>query len=790
MSADDPDGPSPGFPEPAPTPAPGPRSSGASGRRGRRRNSVHGVSRTISYAVAGVCVVAMAFAGLSPTGATATDVVLVVVATATCVWAAATAPWWALTASAAVVAAFSRDLVTLVPAAAAGITMAAVGARTLNAAWLRSLCALAVVFAASRLQVPGPMGTESIVGLLTCTGLAVSGAWRLPAPMRRRTLVASVATVGVAVVASGLFAASAFTSRTALTNGNDQAQRGLDALTVGDVAAAQASFESAARSFGRADQQLGQVWTQPARLVPVVAQHRTASSGLASGAADVSARLATTLSTLDLDSVRVIDGRIDLAAIDALEPRLLELQDTIEVLAEVVADAENPWLVDALQRRLRDTAADVETRREQGETALAAVRRAPAILGADEPKVYFVAFVTPAEVRGSLGFMGNWAELTVDAGEITMSDFGRHTDLSEGGDPSTWRIDPTADGMDEFLDRYGRIGFANRPGGVASPQIWQIVTASPHFPSTGRVIAELYPQSGGRVIDGVFALDAKVMAALLEFTGPISAAELPADADIAGLPAQLDADNAEQFLLFDQYLRFENDNPDRIDALEVLSTLTVERLLAGALPGPTELGRVMAPLASDGHLAAWMVDPDAQELITTMGFDRALPALAGGDGVAVALNNGSGNKIEVFLGADVTYRRSIDPATGLLQGMLTVELTNDAPPSGLPGYVIGNSVGLPPGSNRLLVSLYVPFPYNSATLDGQPVEMTLDTEQGWTLMGHTVDIAPGGTRTLEMTFSGVLDRFGPDVEPLVMLPNLASPPTFTMNDDSPAVDGT
>jgi hypothetical protein len=460
------------------------------------------------------------------------------------------------------------------------------------------------------------------------------------------------------------------------------------------------------------------------------------------------------------------------------------------VLADVVADAENQWLVDPLQRRLRDTAADVETRREQGETALAAVRRAPAILGADEPKVYFVAFVTPAEVRGSLGFMGNWAELTVDAGEITMSDFGRHTDLREGGDPSTWRIDPTTDDMEEFLDRYGRIGFANRPGGVASPQIWQIVTASPHFPSTGEVIAQLYPQSGGRPIDGVFALDAKAMAAMLEFTGPISAAELPDDVDIAGLPAELHADNAEQFLLFDQYLRFEDDNPDRIDALEVLSTLTVERLLAGALPGPTDLGRVLKPLASNGHLAAWMVDPDAQDLITTMGFDRALPALDGGDGVALALNNGSGNKIEVFLGADVTYRRSIDPDTGLLQGVLTVDLTNDAPAGGLPRYVIGNSVGLPLGSNRLLVSMYAPFPYNAATLDGEPVEMTLDTEQGWSLMGHTVDIAPGDTRTLEMQFSGVLDRFGPDVEPLVMLPNLVSPPTFTLNDVSPAVGDT
>ena len=62
--------------------------------------------------------------------------------------------------------------------------------------------------------------------------------------------------------------------------------------------------------------------------------------------------------------------------------------------------------------------------------------------------------------------------------------------------------------------------------------------------------------------------------------------------------------------------------------------------------------------------------------------------------------------------------------------------------------------------------------------------MVVDTEQGLTVMSTTVDIPPGGTRTLEITFTGTLDRRGDDdvetVEPAVLLPNLAIPPTFTL----------
>ena len=40
--------------------------------------------------------------------------------------------------------------------------------------------------------------------------------------------------------------------------------------------------------------------------------------------------------------------------------------------------------------------------------------------------------------------------------------------------------------------------------------------------------------------------------------------------------------------------------------------------------------------------------------------------------------------------------------------VVDVTLTNDAPASGLPRYVIGNDQGLPDGTSRMLVTLYGP----------------------------------------------------------------------------------
>ncbi len=86
----------------------------------------------------------------------------------------------------------------------------------------------------------------------------------------------------------------------------------------------------------------------------------------------------------------------------------------------------SPWLIAPLQDRLADLDDDIDDAKPKLDNVVTAVQVAPAMLGADGERRYFIAFTTPAETRGLGGFMGNWAELTANDGRLAIADFGTH----------------------------------------------------------------------------------------------------------------------------------------------------------------------------------------------------------------------------------------------------------------------------------------------------------------------------------------------------------------------------
>ena len=86
------------------------------------------------------------------------------------------------------------------------------------------------------------------------------------------------------------------------------------------------------------------------------------------------------------------------------------------------------------------------------------------MLGANGKRVYFIAFTTPTEARGSGGFMGNWAEVTFDKGHISVTGFGRTVDLIVNGDT----------------------------------EHWVRITSSPNFPDVAKLIADGYSMNHAR----------------------------------------------------------------------------------------------------------------------------------------------------------------------------------------------------------------------------------------------------------------------------------------------------
>ncbi|HUF98202.1 MAG TPA: DUF4012 domain-containing protein [Ilumatobacter sp.] len=370
--------------------------------------------------------------------------------------------------------------------------------------------------------------------------------------------------------------------------------------------------------------------------------------------------------------------------------------------------------------------------------ALEAVRVAPYLLGEDAPRHYLVNFTTPVEARGRTGFAGNFAELEANAGQIRMTRFGRIADLQREGTPL---VERKISGPPEYLMRYGRFEPA---------MTWQNVTMSPDFPSVAAVMAELYPQSGGRQIDGVLSVDPTALAALLELTGAVA---------VGGLAEPITAANALDYLQERQYVDLPN--AERIDLLEAVAHATFERLTNIDLPNPRRMGEILSGSIDGGHLRFVVFEARVGRLLHRVRLDGAMPPVDG-DSIAVVTNNAGGNKIDLFMRRTTTYSVHWQPETGAVSAELTMEFMNTAPTTGLPAVIIGNAIRptadqpLPPpaGTNRLWLSVYSAWNPTSVLIDGRPTKLEAGRELGRFVVSGFVDIPASATRIVTISVSG------------------------------------
>ncbi len=125
------------------------------------------------------------------------------------------------------------------------------------------------------------------------------------------------------------------------------------------------------------------------------------------------------------------------------------------------------------------------------------------ILGETQTMRYLVAFQNTAELRATGGFMGSFAELDIERGEIV------NMHVPEGG---TYAVQGQ-------LTRH-----------IASPEPLQLINArwelqdanwSPDFSQSAQKMAWFYENAGGPSVDGVIAVNSTLLPSLLEITGPI-----------------------------------------------------------------------------------------------------------------------------------------------------------------------------------------------------------------------------------------------------------------------------
>jgi hypothetical protein len=721
----------------------GHRNHSEKGSATRAQNRTTDLDRRLIAGTAALAGLGAAFAGGEPTGLGLVDLVFRAAFAAVIVFAASRARRWTWIILAGVTAVASADGGLLVVSVVA-LAVAIVGGMMSRRRLIGAVSAAIAVQALLRLPDLGFSGASALVTVAAVVPVLVSGYLMLPRRQRRLVHRVGIVAAAFVVVSAGLFAFSVLGAVTGVRSGIDRVHDGLVAAGDGDMTYAAELFEDSNSSLESASSMLGAWWASPVRLVPGLAQQARALDEATASAADVSFAAGEAATAADFERLRYLDGRIDVEGLRAAQAPLDAAVESMDAATASLDAADSPWLLPLVRSRVDRFAAELDNTRDEVGLAALGARAAPGLVGGDGPRTYLVLFTQPAETRGLGGFIGGYAELRAENGEIRLATSGKGGELNRVPN----RAERTISGPPDYLARYNRF----RPAFYI-----QDVTLSPDFPSVAAVSAELYEQTTGRRVDGVIAVDPYGLEELLSFTGPIS---------VDGLDRRLTEDNTAEFLIREQYLQFDRaegraEEIERRDVLSDVGSEAFDQLVNGDLPGPRRAGDVLGPVVAERHLMAHGFRPEEQDLFVALGAAGALEPPADRDAFMLVTQNKGNNKIDSFLYRSIDYLTTFDPSTGELEATATITLRNDAPADGLPLAIIGsNDQGLPLGTNSMFFSFYTPHLLREVRLDGEEWQMEVQREGGFRVYSRFLELAPGQSTTLELDLMGELPTDG------------------------------
>ncbi|MGH9051384.1 MAG: DUF4012 domain-containing protein [Acidimicrobiia bacterium] len=547
----------------------------------------------------------------------------------------------------------------------------------------------------------------------------------------------------VAVAASLMTVLAGIDARNLLTDGRSAAHQAVAAARRGEPDVAAQRFAQAAEDFGEAHDKLGSPLLTPGLAVPVLGSNLYAARELSAAGLDLSRAGQQLTAPVDPEKLRLRGGRIDIEEVRRITPALEEAAALLSKTADRVDDLNTAFLVEPVRDAVDEVEEELADTEQDAVRGAAAAKVAPAVLGAEGPRRYFLAVQNPAELRATGGFIGNWGILTAQDGKVDLEFIDRVDVLNQRSGP-----DATITGPEEYLNRYGQF----------EPALtWQNVNMSPDFPVVGEVIAELYPQSGGESIDGVIAVDPAGLAALLQLTGPVS---------VEGWPVPLTPQNVVDVTLSEAYEAFARE-PARADFLGDVADEVFDVATEGDLGRPGRVANVLGRAAREGHFSLYFTRPGEQEIAELVNAEGSVPPTSS-DGLMLVTQNAGANKIDYYLRRHMDYSVRIEPTSGRsahLTGSLDVGLENTAPDTLLPQSVIGPSEGLEDrfvaGENFSYVSVYTPAGLTAVNVNGVPIEVAADTELGRNVFSTFLSTLSGTTTTLSLGLDGEVS-LGPD----------------------------
>lgn len=519
-----------------------------------------------------------------------------------------------------------------------------------------------------------------------------------------------------------------------------EAQRGRDLLLSAerrlraqDADGARSILERARTEFTRAEGDLSSGLVLPASYVPLVRrQVKTARALVGAGRliADAGLAAADAADARPPGGWRAAGGAIEL---DALGRAVVPVERSREALARArrtLESAPSSLIVPPVAAQLDEALRRVREAERGVARAAAGFEAAPALLGAEGKRRYFMAFDNLAELRGTGGLIGYFAVLEVEDGRLALGE--------PAGRPQEDFPPPEESGPktpEWFLNSYRRYGVLHD---------WRNINITTDFPTVARIILQVTPEDVGP-LDGVIQMDPIALSSLLRLTGPVTAPDLP---------EPLTSDNVSEITQHEAYVRFAR-RPDRVEFLGDVVGVVFEKLLASNVRVNERLLELLGGMVSGGHIQMYSAVPSEQEALEAVGLARhASRTEDATDVLGFVSNNSSGNKIDWFLRRRVRYGVDLDPGTNEASFRLEADLTNGAPGAGLPAYIIGSpDPNLADGENRTITMLLRSRDdaLEEMTVSGEPVQPSRDREDRLLAYQTIHVIPPGGRVTVAAT---------------------------------------
>ncbi|MFD1715595.1 DUF4012 domain-containing protein [Amnibacterium flavum] len=469
------------------------------------------------------------------------------------------------------------------------------------------------------------------------------------------------------------------------------------------------------------------VW-RVAEIVPVLGRNLTVVRELVGTVDDLADNalepLATVAGQLDSSAFSPVNGRIDLAPIADAAVSVAAADDAVQTARTTVNGIDADGTLEPVASA-RDQLVGVLGDAASLTSGLrAATQLLPPMLGADGPRNYVLMIQNNAEARALGGNPAALVLLTVDDGAISITGQGSSPDF---------RADRSLVPDPAIYDAY----YPHFPSFITD------ITTRPDFPTAASLAKSFWEKYKGGTVDGVLSLDPVALSYLLKATGPVAL--------ITG--DQLTSDNAISLLLSDVYARYED--PRLQDAFfasaaaEVFSAITSGNVDASALlAGLQKAG-------AERRLLLWSDREDEQSIIATTPIAGILPTSNDETtAVGVYFMDRSISKMDYYLDTSVTSASdqcTADQPTFTVSVTLTSAI-DQATADSLPSYVASETFG----GGTFQTDVYTLGPVGSTfeATDSPDAVISGGTDLGRPVVGLNVLLAPGESRTVELTFRG------------------------------------